>query len=239
MIGSDEKLYTYTIITTDSNKQLKFLHDRMPVILENGSDDIRTWLDPNRAEWSKELQALLKPYDGELECYPVSKEVGKVGNNSPAFIVPVASIENKNNIANFFSNAKVSAKGEAEKDEIKKEEVELENKGPDIVAHVDGEQRHTIEHTSTEDNAPIPGPKSPSHINLKREHETDSIEDDATEAKTAKLATATTAHVSRSKPAITRLGRKTRSATSNDTTSKGSAGRANDGSQRITQFFKG
>lgn len=47
------KHYTYTVITTDSNKQLGFLHDRMPVILENGSDALRTWLDPKRHEWSK------------------------------------------------------------------------------------------------------------------------------------------------------------------------------------------
>ena len=49
-LGSDEKSYTYTIITTDSNKQLKFLHDRMPVILESGSEDLKTWLDPSRYE---------------------------------------------------------------------------------------------------------------------------------------------------------------------------------------------
>ena len=68
LAGTEEKLYTYTIITTDSNPALKFLHDRMPVILENGSDDIRTWLDPKRSEWSKELQSLLRPFSGELEC---------------------------------------------------------------------------------------------------------------------------------------------------------------------------
>lgn len=79
---TNEKLYTYTIITTDSNKQLSWLHDRMPVILNNGSDDMFTWLDSKRSEWSKELQSLLKPFEGELECYPVSKDVGKVGNDS-------------------------------------------------------------------------------------------------------------------------------------------------------------
>lgn len=111
-----EKLYTYTIITTDSNKQLNFLHDRMPVILENGSEKLRRWLDPKRYEWSKELQSLLTPYEGELEVYPVSKDVGKVGNNSPSFIVPVDSKENKSNIANFFakSAAKKGAKKEVE-----------------------------------------------------------------------------------------------------------------------------
>jgi putative SOS response-associated peptidase YedK len=74
--------YTYTIITTDSNKQLKFLHDRMPVILEPGSAALRAWLDPGRYEWSRELQALLRPWDGELDIDVVSKEVNKVGNSS-------------------------------------------------------------------------------------------------------------------------------------------------------------
>ena len=107
-IGSDEKLYTYTIITTSSNPYLKFLHDRMPVILDPGTE-MSTWLDPRRTAWSKDLQSILKPYEGELECYPVAKEVGKVGNNSPDFIVPVNSKENKSNIANFFVNANKTA----------------------------------------------------------------------------------------------------------------------------------
>ncbi|KAL1956617.1 hypothetical protein VTO42DRAFT_6964 [Malbranchea cinnamomea] len=101
--GSDEKLYTYTIITTSSNTQLKFLHDRMPVILDPNSPAMDAWLDPKRTTWTKELQSILKPYEGELECYPVSKEVGKVGNNSPDFIIPINSKENKKNIANFFA----------------------------------------------------------------------------------------------------------------------------------------
>lgn len=109
-LGSEDKLYTYTIITTSSNSYLSFLHERMPVILEPGSEAMGVWLDPKRNTWSKELQAMLKPYEGELECYPVSKEVGKVGNNSPDFIVPVNSKDNKSNIANFFSNAQKKEK---------------------------------------------------------------------------------------------------------------------------------
>src|ERR1700710_519210 len=83
----------------------------MPVILENGSDEITTWLDPKRTTWSKELQSLLKPFEGELEVYPVSKDVGKVGNNSESFIIPISSSQNKSNIANFF--AKGGTKGES------------------------------------------------------------------------------------------------------------------------------
>lgn len=114
------KSYTYTIITTDSNKQLKFLHDRMPVIMEPGSEKLRTWLDPGRYEWSQELGDLLKPFEGELEIYAVSKDMNKVGNSSPNFIIPVASKQNKNNIANFFANA-AKKKEEKDKEKLKAE----------------------------------------------------------------------------------------------------------------------
>ena len=177
--GSDEKHYTYTIITTDSNKQLSFLHDRMPVILENGSDPIRTWLDPRRSQWSKDLQSLLKPFEGELDCYPVSKDVGKVGNNSPTFIVPVASTENKNNIANFFSNAKKSTKGEEEKKQVKVEEDKVKEEGF-AVQHDKGEARTTVDHTSTEDNAPLPVPTSESSKPGLKRKRVSGIEDEST-----------------------------------------------------------
>ena len=229
--GSEDKHYTYTIITTDSNKQLSFLHDRMPVVLENGSDAIRTWLDPKRSEWSKELQSLLKPFDGELECYPVSKEVGKVGNNSPTFIVPVASTENKNNIANFFSNAKKGAAGGEEKKQIKNEETEVSEKGIKV-EHESEESRSTVDKNSTEDNAPMPTAlQSSPTVGSKRAHDTN-LEDDVTSAKALKLEDVAAATL---KSPEKQPGRKTRSAISNGT--KGSPVKAGDGSQRITNFF--
>ncbi|CAL5874522.1 uncharacterized protein PFLUO_LOCUS8818 [Penicillium psychrofluorescens] len=155
--GSDEKLYTYTVITTSSNPYLKFLHDRMPVILDPGSDAMKTWLDPSRTTWSKELQSILKPYEGELECYPVPNEVGKVGNNSPDFIVPVNSKENKNNIANFFANAQ------------KKQDSSLEKKIPEtkIFKHekssdpVPGFKREHTPDTPVESKKPKVHPTTP------------------------------------------------------------------------------
>lgn len=241
--GSDEKHYTYTIITTDSNKQLSFLHDRMPVILENGSDQIRTWLDPSRSEWSKDLQSLLKPFVGNLECYPVSKDVGKVGNNSPTFIVPVASTENKNNIANFFSNAKKSAKGGEEKKQIKAEKEEAKEKGL-AIDQEKGEARTTVDHSSTEDNAPLPVPMTDSpNDDLKRKHVPDN--DDAQGAEEHKsddhgegaveFKTESPARLLQSTEKSPRKKRK--SATKNGTV-KGSAEKAKDGSQRITNFYQ-
>ncbi|KAK4694708.1 hypothetical protein P7C71_g2918, partial [Lecanoromycetidae sp. Uapishka_2] len=231
--GSDEKHYTYTIITTDSNKQLSFLHDRMPVILENGSDEIRTWLDPGRAEWSKELQSLLKPFQGELECYPVSKDVGKVGNNSPAFIVPVASAENKNNIANFFGNAKKATKGVEEKKAFKEEEIKAKEEG-NVVAHDINETRATIDHDGSEDNAPLPVPAvEPTKPSLKRSHES-ADDDDEPWAKSLKTEAQTTSM--ESLPERSPI-KKIRSATKNGTM-KGSPAKSKDGSQKITNFYK-
>ena len=206
----------------------------MPVILENGSDALRTWLDPNRSEWSKELQSLLKPYDGELECYPVSKEVGKVGNNSPTFIVPVASTENKNNIANFFGNAKREAVGKQEKKEIKEEEAEVYKKDVKI-EHDEREPRNTVEHSGTEDNAPLPTPTSTSALaGSKRSHET-SAEDDLTPTKAVKREDSNASADSAGSP-DKKPGRQSRSGTSNGT--KGSSPvRPGGQSQKITNFF--
>lgn len=56
--------YSFTIITTSSNSQLSFIHDRMPVFLEDEAS-IKAWLDP-QVGWGKELANMLKPYDQEV-----------------------------------------------------------------------------------------------------------------------------------------------------------------------------
>lgn len=228
---SDEKVYTYTIITTDANKQIQFLHDRMPVIFDAGSEAVRTWLDPNRYEWSKELQSLLKPYEGELEIYPVSKEVGKVGNNSPSFIIPLNSKENKSNIANFFANQKKFAKSEEPKKLVRKSE----NETREIKVEHDADETRgtTTDKELSETNAPLP--TSPA-TGLKRERSKDEgggTADSPTAHKAAKLSPG----LGRSTTAPTNVGRKSRSATSNGTQPKSSPSKAAQGTQKITKFF--
>jgi hypothetical protein len=227
LTGSDEKHYTYTVITTDSNKQLNFLHDRMPVILDNGSDAIRTWLDPERYEWNKELQSLLRPYEGELDIYPVSKDVGKVGNNSPSFIIPIDSAENKNNIANFFGNQKKKAKEGESKQNIIKAEKDLEKK--DVkVEHEAEETRATTNAEISENNAPLPS----SPRGVKREH---SQEDE--NGKETKVPRMSPEAPRASNKSPTKTGRKMRSATSNGSASRSSPSKAEKGTQKITTFF--
>ncbi|KAI1933102.1 hypothetical protein LOZ62_006532 [Ophidiomyces ophidiicola] len=214
--GSDEKLYTYTVITTSSNAALKFLHDRMPVILELGSAEMATWLDPHRNTWTKELQSMLKPYEGELEAYQVNKDVGKVGNNSPSFIIPIDSKENKKNIANFFVNTK---KGGAQTQP--KGEIEIRMEGKEAENATSRKRKYPPDEGDGVNPEKLP-----------------KIED------TPKPTTTTTTTTTTVSPVQSTISpsRKTRSATSNltGTTKSKGAGTKTTGhrSQRITSFFK-
>ncbi|CAA9956726.1 SRAP domain containing protein [Pyrenophora teres f. maculata] len=205
---SDKELFTYTIITTDSNKQLNFLHDRMPVIFDNGSDAIRTWLDLSRTEWNDDLQSLLRPFGGKLECYPVSKDAGKVGNNSPSFLVPIDSAANKNNIANFFQSPQKQSVNKIERD-VK-------------VEHEDETRATTNRIQGTEDNAPLP--VSETH-GIKREHD----DDNKSESPTKRLN-------SNAAPSSAKTSKRqgTRSATNNGSAAKTTKEK---GSRKITAFF--
>ncbi|KAK4140557.1 uncharacterized protein C8A04DRAFT_14839 [Dichotomopilus funicola] len=212
-----EGLYTYTVITTDSNKQLKFLHDRMPVILEAGSEGLWRWLDPKRTEWNGELQGLLKPFEGEVEVYPVSKEVGKVGNNSPSFVIPVASRENKGNIANFFAAAAGKQKGVEVKMETGASQGDEETK---TETETVGELGKMGRNDGTD------SPKK----GIKREADSSPTKEQPPSKKTASFKSASPM---KQKP----QARGKISATSNAQRSPVKARGKPDGSQKITKFF--
>ncbi|KAJ7781783.1 hypothetical protein DFH07DRAFT_791530 [Mycena maculata] len=101
--GETETLWTFTIVTTAANSQLSWLHHRQPVILST-SEALSTWLDTSSQKWNDDLAKLVAPTSFPLECYQVPKEVGKVGTESPTFIVPVAN--RKDGIQAMFSKQK-------------------------------------------------------------------------------------------------------------------------------------
>lgn len=74
--ASAPPIVSCTIITTDANREMKFVHDRMPVILE--PEHWKKWLEagtPGAGE-------LLRPAkDGSLDIYPVSTKI-----NNPQYI---------------------------------------------------------------------------------------------------------------------------------------------------------
>jgi putative SOS response-associated peptidase YedK len=56
-----EKIFSYTIITTDPNELMIDIHDRMPMILS--IEDERKWLDAEQPV--EELKKMLQPFPVE------------------------------------------------------------------------------------------------------------------------------------------------------------------------------
>jgi putative SOS response-associated peptidase YedK len=82
-----ECLETCSILTTASNRLIRPLHDRMPVILHH--EQYTHWLDRNITDPEK-LTPLYQPYPAELmEMYPVSPLVNNPRNDSSACIEPL------------------------------------------------------------------------------------------------------------------------------------------------------
>ncbi|CAE6511391.1 unnamed protein product [Rhizoctonia solani] len=122
--------YTCTILTTEPNSQLAFLHDRMPIIL-SGKQALR-WLDVEKGWQPEVLKELRKPYEGTLICYEVPREVGKVGNEDPSFIEPLAA--RKDGLMAMMSRMGQKAKLEEKKPDLalKREPSEFVSDGSDI-----------------------------------------------------------------------------------------------------------
>lgn len=84
-----ETLQTCTIITTQANRLLEAIHDRMPVIVPG--DRQARWLDPAFQDAGPLLE-WLEPYPpGEMEMYEVSRAVNFPQNDSPELINPSAA----------------------------------------------------------------------------------------------------------------------------------------------------
>ncbi len=82
--ASGELVETCTIITTEANRVLEPVHDRMPVILK--SKDYEQWLDEKQADTNK-LQNLLVPYPAkEMASHAVGKAVNSPSNDSSELI---------------------------------------------------------------------------------------------------------------------------------------------------------
>lgn len=83
--GSEgEEQWTYTILTTDANRTVQQVHNRMPVVLH--PDRYDDWLNPDYGDY-EELKSFCRPYpDEDMELYPVSKRVGNIRNNGPELL---------------------------------------------------------------------------------------------------------------------------------------------------------
>eukprot|EP00057_Strongylocentrotus_purpuratus_P033111 XP_790183.3 PREDICTED: embryonic stem cell-specific 5-hydroxymethylcytosine-binding protein [Strongylocentrotus purpuratus] len=82
-----DPLYTYTVITVESNDSLSWLHHRMPAVLE-GDEEIKSWLDYGTVESNKKAVSLVSARSC-LAWHPVTKAVGNVRYKEPDCIKPI------------------------------------------------------------------------------------------------------------------------------------------------------
>ena len=83
-----EPIESCTIITTEPNKLMQNIHNRMPVILTPHDYDL--WLDPTMQQ-VETVKPLLRPFTSEeLVAYPVSTLVNNPRHDAPQCLEPVA-----------------------------------------------------------------------------------------------------------------------------------------------------
>ncbi|MGD6793358.1 SOS response-associated peptidase [Metabacillus indicus] len=77
-------VHSCSVITTEPNRLMSTIHDRMPVILKE--EDESSWLNPMHTD-PDYLRQFLKPFDeAQMEAFEVSSEVNSVKNNGPYLI---------------------------------------------------------------------------------------------------------------------------------------------------------
>jgi putative SOS response-associated peptidase YedK len=84
---SGNSVRTCAIITTESNDDLKTIHDRMPVIINR--KDYALWLESENID-RKEFRSMF-PSDNtpDLEISPVGSRVNKPGYDAPGCMEPL------------------------------------------------------------------------------------------------------------------------------------------------------
>ena len=80
-----ETIESCCIITTDANKLMEPIHDRMPVILD--PDQWATWLSPQEHQADK-LLPLIRSHESEpMQAWPVTRELNRVGLRDDAGLI--------------------------------------------------------------------------------------------------------------------------------------------------------
>lgn len=87
--GDGQEIKVYSIMTTEPNKEMKAVHNRMPVILH--PEDEEAWIEPSN-DGPESLSKLLFPFeDNGLEIYEVSRAVNSPRNNDASLLKPVTA----------------------------------------------------------------------------------------------------------------------------------------------------
>jgi putative SOS response-associated peptidase YedK len=84
-----EEVETAAIVTTNANRTLSPIHDRMPVILAPDAFDL--WLDCAKVDATTAAAVIAPAPENLLEAYPVSTDVNRVANDNPKLVERVAA----------------------------------------------------------------------------------------------------------------------------------------------------
>ncbi|OWB83901.1 hypothetical protein B5S33_g2537 [[Candida] boidinii] len=113
-----EFIDSYTIVTGPAPKNMKWLHNRMPVVLEPGSKEFNSWLNPRIQEWTKELSDCLKPFEKDsLTFYPVNPDVGKISSEGEYLTEPYEVKSETSNQVDILSMLSPKKKADRTTDE--------------------------------------------------------------------------------------------------------------------------
>jgi putative SOS response-associated peptidase YedK len=85
-LWSSEGGNSFTVITREPLPEIKFIHPRMPAVIDG--ENLETWLDVGNVG-AEAAVAKLASFSGELSCQTVSRTVNSTRNNSPECIRPV------------------------------------------------------------------------------------------------------------------------------------------------------
>ena len=88
-----EELDTAAIVTTNANRTLSVIHDRMPVILPPQAFDL--WLDCAKVDAATATALLVPARDDAMEAHQVSPAVNRVANDTAALIAPCVEPTNE------------------------------------------------------------------------------------------------------------------------------------------------
>lgn len=138
---NNKKLYTCTILTTSSGKDMSWLHDRMPVIL-GSQEDMARWINAGKTSVSKDI---LQPYHGTapLQYHKVSPKVGKI------------SFQGKSCCAEFEKSQKsIMSLFHVKKEEEEKEAVESSSVENTVSKHSIVKREHWIENEGKKQKKP-------------------------------------------------------------------------------------
>ena len=85
-----EEVETAAIVTTQANRALRPLHDRVPVVLTPETYD--AWLDCRGVDAQSATALIAPPPDDFFDAYEISTAVNRTDNNSPDLLIPASAL---------------------------------------------------------------------------------------------------------------------------------------------------